>query len=177
MNFFNYRWDYLNSSHLFSYTCCRYHLGTTFRSFLLFLCEYIKKNYFQKLAVSENADKIYSCYSLFSFSYAAASIPTFMLLLTRQSSLFDQTLLQDTNYLSFQVTPSPLVLHKLSVMQMSLVLFCCFYKTTLALAIFVGNVNSWWSSMNQRFDSFGNLQAIENHLGNDSQCRTREGIW
>lgn len=94
MNFFNYRWDYLNSYHLFSYTCYRYHLGTTFSHSLFFFVNIKKKkkNYFKKLAVSENSGKIYSCYSLFSFSYAADSIWTLILPLTHQSSLFDQTL-------------------------------------------------------------------------------------
>lgn len=59
---------------------------------------------------------------------------------------------------------------------MSLVLFYSFYKTTSALVMSVGNVNSCEFSLNPRLDSFGILRAAGNLLGHDFQCKTREGI-
>lgn len=55
--------------------------------------------------------------------------------------------------------------------------FVAFIRQFQNWSCFVGNVNSWWSSLNQRLDSSGISQAVGNLPSNDSQCETREVVW
>lgn len=88
LNFFHHRWDYPNSSHHFSYTCHRCHVGTTIPSFLSFFVTI--KGTVPK-AVSRNSGEIYTHCLFFSFAYAVDSFLKLISLLALQSSPFDQT--------------------------------------------------------------------------------------